>query len=75
MLQSLLQNLMPQQTTSVFGKGMAGSAYRMFMAEQFAKQMTNVGVLGIGTIVDRSIAARGGADRTMPTVLGKSFDV
>lgn len=52
-LQTFLQNMMPSDTESVYGKGLAGDMWKSMMAEQMSVAMADRGGIGIA---DRILA-------------------
>jgi flagellar protein FlgJ len=46
-LQTFVQNMMPQDSEELYGKGSAGEIYKGMMAEQFAKSISESGGIGI----------------------------
>lgn len=46
-LQTFIENMMPKNTESVYGKGMAGDMWKSMMAEQMANATANAGGIGI----------------------------
>lgn len=46
-LQTFLQSMLPDNTDSVYGKGMAGEMWKSLMAEELAKSMAARGGIGI----------------------------
>lgn len=46
-LQSFIENMLPKNAESVFGKGTAGSVWRSMMAEKIADQISRSGGVGI----------------------------
>ncbi|WP_068082009.1 rod-binding protein [Polycladidibacter stylochi] len=46
-LQTFVQNMLPQEMESVYGGGTAGSIWKSMMAEQLANQIAKNGVLGL----------------------------
>ena len=46
-LQTFLQNMMPQDTTSVYGEGLAGEMWQSLLAEKLADTMAARGGIGI----------------------------
>ena len=52
-LQTFIGNMMPKNTESVYGKGMAGDMRKSMMAEHLAKQTAEAGGIGIAKTVMR----------------------
>ncbi|MBB6467256.1 Rod binding domain-containing protein [Aminobacter lissarensis] len=52
-LQTFIGNMMPKNTESVYGKGMAGDMWKSMMAEHLAKQTAEAGGIGIARTVMR----------------------
>jgi flagellar protein FlgJ len=52
-LQTFIGNMMPKNTESVYGKGMAGDMWKSMMAEHLAKQTAEAGGIGIAKTVMR----------------------
>lgn len=52
-LQSFIENMLPDDTDSVYGGGLAGGYWKSMMAEQLAGQMAKAGGIGIA---DRILA-------------------
>ena len=48
-LQTFIQNMLPKNTESVYGKGMAGDMWKSLMAEQLSKSMAARGGIGIAS--------------------------
>lgn len=46
-LQTFIENMMPKNTESVYGKGMAGDMWKSMMAEQMANATAEAGGIGI----------------------------
>lgn len=46
-LQTFVQNMMPNESEDIYGKGNAGEIYKGMMAEQFAKSIAESGGIGI----------------------------
>lgn len=59
-LQTFIQNMMPKDTGSVYGGGMAGDMWKSMMAEQLAGVMSERGGIGIaGSLLgDRYVSGR-----------------
>jgi len=73
MLQVLLQKVIPQSGATSFGEGVAGSSYKMLMAEHLAGQMVKGGGLGISAMIERSLMSRQD-DIRQPAILGRLVD-
>jgi flagellar protein FlgJ len=52
-LQTFIGNMMPKNTESVYGKGMAGDMWKSMMAEHLANQTAEAGGIGIAKTVMR----------------------
>jgi len=52
-LQTFIGNMMPKNTESVYGKGMAGDMWKSMMAEHLANQVAEAGGIGIAKTVMR----------------------
>lgn len=52
-LQTFIENMMPKNTESVYGKGMAGDMWKSMMAEHLANQTAEAGGIGIAKAVMR----------------------
>lgn len=52
-LQTFIQQMMPQDTKSVYGEGMAGEMWQSMLAEQIAKQVAERGGIGIADRIIR----------------------
>jgi Rod binding domain-containing protein len=48
-LQTFIQNMLPKDTESVYGSGMAGDMWKSMMAEQLSKSMAERGGIGIAS--------------------------
>lgn len=59
-LQTFLQSMLPSDTQSVYGEGMAGEIWQSMMAEQLANVMTERGGIGIADRVLRDHYVAGG---------------
>ena len=66
MLQVFMQSLLPQ-STKIFGKGAAGGAYKSFLAEQLAGQLSKAGGIGVASLIDKRVAAIQQAAATKPS--------
>ncbi|MBI1867118.1 MAG: rod-binding protein [Methylocystis sp.] len=65
-IQSFLQNLLPQGEHGIFGQGTAGSVWRSMVAEQLGNQLAKAGGIGLHKIVERHWAERHAADGPAP---------
>ena len=63
MLQVFMQNMLPQ-SSKIFGKGAAGGAYKSFLAEQLAGQLSKAGGIGVAKLIDTRVAAIQAARQT-----------
>jgi len=52
-LQTFIENMMPKNTESVYGKGMAGDMWKSMMAQQLADATAEAGGIGIAKTVMR----------------------
>jgi peptidoglycan hydrolase FlgJ len=55
------------QSTKIFGKGAAGGAYKSFLAEQLAGQLSKAGGIGVASLIDKRVAAIQQAAATKPS--------
>lgn len=46
-LQSFIENMLPEENEAVYGKGLAGGMWKSMMAEQIANQLAKAGGIGI----------------------------
>ncbi|MBL8583844.1 MAG: rod-binding protein, partial [Rhizobiaceae bacterium] len=60
-LQTFIQNMMPKNTESVYGSGMAGDIWKSLMAEQLAASMAERGGIGIASRLLRDHYVEGDA--------------
>jgi peptidoglycan hydrolase FlgJ len=58
-LQSFLENMLPDNVESVYGGGFAGGVWKSMMAEQLANQMARAGGIGIADRILKDHYARG----------------
>jgi peptidoglycan hydrolase FlgJ len=58
-LQSFLENMMPDDMDSVYGGGLAGGMWKSMMAEQLANQMAKAGGIGIADRILTDYYSRG----------------
>ena len=70
-LQTFLQSMMPSDTESVYGEGMAGDMWQSMMAEQLANVMAERGGIGIA---DRILRDHYVADGKKVAINGVSSD-
>jgi len=70
-LQTFLQSMMPSDTESVYGEGMAGDMWQSMMAEQLANVMAERGGIGIA---DRILRDHYTADGEKVAINGVSND-
>jgi len=63
MMSSFVGELLPKDTSSVFGQGMAGDMWRSMLAEQVSMQIAKSGKLGIARrlFASHELTARGGS--------------
>jgi len=64
-LQSFIQSMLPKDTASVYGKGLAGDMWQSLMAEQIAGQIASNGGIGIAS---RLLADRYADGETMKSI-------
>lgn len=50
-LQSFIQSMMPNDASSVYGEGTAGSVWKSMMAEKIAKEIAENGGIGIAKMI------------------------
>lgn len=58
-LQSFVENMLPDNVESVYGGGFAGGVWKSMMAEQLANQMARAGGIGIADGILKDYYARG----------------
>lgn len=67
-LQSFIQEMLPKDAESVFGKGTAGSVWRSMLSEKIAKEVARAGGIGIaerlGQAMDERARALPAGDNT-----------
>lgn len=63
-LQNFLQSLLPEETSSVYGQGIAGEMWRSMMAEKLSQTLAEQGGLGIASKVLTDYTVEG--DKKMP---------
>jgi len=61
-LQSFIENMLPDENESVYGNGLAGDMWKSMMAEQLASQMAKAGGIGIADRILTDYYARGQGD-------------
>ena len=57
-IQTFIEQMMPEATANNFGSGTAGGVWRSMLSEQIANQIAKAGGLGIREKVEAAIAAR-----------------
>lgn len=57
-IQTFIEQMMPEATASNFGSGTAGGVWRSMLSEQIANQIAKAGGLGLREKVEAAIAAR-----------------
>ena len=65
LLQHTLESVLPKDTTTVYGKGLAGQMWRSMLAEKLAGEIARSGGLGIAHTV--AVARPDGADKLATT--------
>jgi Rod binding domain-containing protein len=58
-LQTFLQSMLPEDTSSVYGDGLAGEMWQSMLAEQLGKAMAERGGIGIADRIMRDYYMRG----------------
>ncbi len=63
-LATMIESAMPDDATSAYGSGTAGSVWKSMMAEQLGKQMAAAGGIGLASMLERKAVANLGGDMT-----------
>ncbi len=67
-IQTFIEQMMPEATANNFGSGTAGGVWRSMLSEQIANQIAKAGGLGLREKVEAAIAARNNtAPPTVPS--------
>ena len=61
-LQSFIENMLPEDNEAVYGNGLAGGMWKSMMAEQIANQLAKAGGIGIADRVLTDYYARNQGD-------------
>lgn len=70
-LQSLFQLMLPQDGSSIYGKGTAGEFWKSLFAENLGKELADAGGIGVA---DQLLASRSQASRRVAEVEGSASD-
>lgn len=71
-LQSFIQEMLPKDAESVFGKGTAGSVWRSMLSEKIANEVARSGGIGIAERLGQAIDERARALPTNPDAANAS---
>ncbi|MBC2887552.1 rod-binding protein [Ochrobactrum sp. CM-21-5] len=70
MLQSMVQSMFTGDTTTTFGKGIAGEYWKSMMAEAMANKMADVGGVGIAKLLEEQALRKGHSPAPTTAALG-----
>lgn len=74
MLQSFVQSMFTSDTSTTFGKGIAGEYWKSMMSEAMATKMADAGGVGIARMLEEQAARNGQAEAPVTAALGQTIE-